>query len=71
MKFAVDKIEDNVVVLENIDTKEIIAILKKDLDFEVKESDILVFIDNKYFKDDKEKENRLKIIQEKFNKVKK
>ena len=71
MKYSVDRIENNIIVLENLDTKEIKEINKSKLSFKVKEGDILVFKDNVFIKDDKAKEDRLKMMQEKFNKLKK
>ena len=70
MKYAVDKIEDDIIVLENIKTNEIKKIKINEINFNVKESDILIYKNNKYIKDDNEKESRLKTIQEKFNRVK-
>ncbi len=70
MKYSVDRVEDNIIVLQNINTKEIIEINKKDINFKVVDGDIIVFKDNKYIKDEKLKEDRLRLIQEKLNKVK-
>ena len=67
MKYSVDRIENNIIILQNLDTKEIKEIKK--LNFKVKEGDILVYKDNKFIKDDKEKDNRLKILEEKLKKV--
>ncbi len=71
MKYAIDKIENNIIVLENLNTKEITNINKNLLSFKVKEGDILVYQNNKYYLDNNEKEKRIKIIKEKFLKVKK
>ena len=70
MKYAVDRIEGNIIVLENINTKEIKEINKKSISFKVNDGDILVLKNNKYYKDDKSKEERLKIIKEKLDKLK-
>ena len=70
MKYSVDRVEDNIIVLQNINTKEIIEINKKDINFKVVDGDIIVFKDNKFIKDEKLKEDRLRLIQEKINKVK-
>lgn len=71
MKYAIDRIENNIIVLENLNTKEITNINKNLLNFKVKEGDILVYQNNKYYLDNNEKEKRIKIIKEKFFKVKK
>lgn len=70
MKYSVDRVEDNIIVLQNINTKEIIEINKKDINFKVVDGDIIIFKDNKFIKDEKLKEDRLRLIQEKLNKVK-
>lgn len=67
MKYSVDRIENNIIILENLDTKEIKEIKK--LSFKIKEGDILVYKDNKFIKDDKEKDNRLKLLEEKLKRV--
>lgn len=68
MKFSVDRIEGDKVILENIENGE-----KKDEDLlnlpVVKEGDILVLEDNLYRIDDIERENRVKIIREKLEKL--
>ena len=71
MKYAVDKVEGNIIVLQDLKTSKIIEVNKDKIKFKVKDRDILIYKDNKYIKDDKEKEQRLKFLQEKFNKVKK
>ena len=70
MKYSVDRVENNIIVLQNINTKEIIEINKKDINFKVVDGDIIIFKDNKYIKEEKLKEDRLRLIQEKLNKVK-
>jgi len=70
MKYSVDRIEDNIIVLQDLDTKEIKEVLKKDIGIRVKDGDILVYKNNKYMKDNKLKEDRVKLIQEKLNRLK-
>ncbi|MBR1416805.1 MAG: DUF3006 domain-containing protein [Bacilli bacterium] len=70
MKYSVDRIEEDIAILENIETGEIVEINKNELEEDIKESDILIFKDNKYIKDDEEKEDRLKSLEEKFNLIK-
>lgn len=71
MKYSVDRIEDNIVVLENIKTKEIKEIKKNELSFDVDEKDILTYKNKIFQKDNNEKLNRLRIIQEKLNRLRK
>lgn len=70
MKYAVDRIENNIVILENINNKEIREVNIKKIGFIINEGDILVFKNNRYYKDDKEKKNRISLLQEKLNRVK-
>ncbi len=70
MKYAIDKIEENIAILEDINTKEKKEINIANLPKDIKEGSILVFKDNKYILDKKEEEKRRKIILEKFNKLK-
>ena len=70
MKYSVDRIEDTIVILQDFDTKEIKEVLKKDIGIRVKDGDILVYKDNKYMKDNRLKEDRVKLIQEKMNRLK-
>ncbi len=69
MYYSVDRIEDDIVVLENIKNNNIIEI---DISLlpKVKESDIVIFRDGKYQIDNKAKLERIKIINEKLNKLK-
>lgn len=66
MKFAVDKIEDNIVVLENIVTGEIINEKIDNLPADVKEKDILSLENKQYILDVETKEERMKRIMEKM-----
>ena len=66
MKWAVDRIIDNVVILENIETLE-----KKEVDISllpssIKDGTILIFKDNTYIEDISEEEKRRREIYKKF-----
>lgn len=52
MKYSVDEIIDDIIKLENLETREIIYINKSDIDFDIYENDILILENNKYIKDD-------------------
>ena len=67
MKFAVDRIEDDIVVLENLDDEKITYLNKKELKFEVVEGDILILSGNTYVKSGTEKEKRLLEIKRKMD----
>ena len=70
MKFSVDEIIDNIIKLEDLETREIRYLKKEDLDFEAKENDILILGDNGYYKDEKLKNDRINILKEKLERLK-
>lgn len=68
MKYAVDRIEGNIIILENIETSEKIELpIIEGMD--AKEGDILIYENNTYRKDDTIKEERLNTIKEKMDKL--
>lgn len=71
MKYAVDKIEDNIATCENIETKEKIEINVNDLPRNIKDGSIIIFENNQYKVDESEEKLRRLSILEKFNKLKK
>ena len=71
MKYAVDKVEGDIVLLENIINGEKIMVKKEDFSFPVKETDIVIKKDDAYLKDDKEKEDRIKMIKAKMEALRK
>ena len=46
MKYSVDEIIDEIIKLEDLETRDIVYLDKKDLDFDIRENDILVFKNN-------------------------
>lgn len=70
MKYSVDEIIDDVIKLENLETREIVYLNKSNIDFEVLENDILVFKVNKYYKDDELKNRRIDMLKEKLERLK-
>lgn len=71
MKYAVDKVEDDIVLLENILNGEKITVQKECFSFPIKETDIVIKKDGAYLKDEKEKEDRIKIIKAKMEALRK
>lgn len=71
MKFAVDRIEDDIVVLENLDDEKITYLNKKELKFGVVEGDILILNGKTYVKSGTEKEKRLLEIKRKMDMLRK
>ena len=70
MKYSVDEIIDDIIKLENLETRDLVYLNKKDFDFAVKENDILVYENGVYRLDDKAKEERLKFLREKLERLK-
>lgn len=70
MKYSVDEIIDDVIKLENLETREIIYINKSDVDFDIYENDILILENNKYIKDDELKNKRVNMLKEKLERLK-
>lgn len=70
MKFSVDEIIDDIIKLENLETREIIYINKSDIDFDIYENDILILKNNKYIKDDELKNKRVNMLKEKLERLK-
>lgn len=70
LKYAVDRVEDKIVVLQCLDSGKIKEINKEKIDFKVTDGDILIYENNKYIKIENEKEQRLKVIQDKLNQLK-
>ena len=68
MKYAVDRIEGNIIILENIETSEKIELPTIE-GMDAKEGDILIYENNTYRKDDTIKEERLNTIKEKMDKL--
>ena len=71
MKYAVDKIEENIVVLESLDTKEKKEVLLEVLPKDIKEGTILTYENEVYKKDELLEQQRRTSIQSKFDMLKK
>ena len=70
MIYIVDRIEDNIAVLENKETNEIINIDISILPTNLKEGNVLRYENNTYILDNDEEEKRRQLLLEKFNKLK-
>lgn len=71
MKYAVDKIEKNLVTLESLDTKEKKEVLIEVLPSNIKEGTILTYENEVYKKDEVLEQQRKTSIQNKFNMLRK
>ena len=69
-KYSVDRIEEDIIVLENIDNKEIIEINKSELDFEVVDGNILRLVDGKFVLDKEIEVKRKESLRERLNRLK-
>lgn len=70
MKYAVDKIEDDLVVCEELTTGEKITLNKNEIKGDVHEGTIIIKSDFSYEVNNQEEENRRKLLQEKLNRLK-
>ena len=69
--FAIDRIEDNIVILENIKTKEQREIHRYELPSNIHEGAIVKFYNNNYILEKNEEEKRRREILERFKKLRK
>lgn len=70
MRYAVDKIEDDIVVLESLTDKKIINVSAHAIKLKISEGDILLFDGKRYYLDDDEKQKRLNRIKSKMERLK-
>jgi len=70
MKYAVDRIEGDIAVLENLDTRELLNIKLTELP-EITDGDIIKYEDGKYIKDMETQNKRLEEIKSKMELLKK
>ena len=68
-RFTVDRIENDIAILENRDTGEMLNVNKRDLPQELKEGTILKMVNNKYEIDNEEQKKVEDRIREKMNKL--
>lgn len=71
MKYAIDRIEENIVILEDINSKEKKEVNINKLPNNIQEGNIVICEDDKYILDEQEENIRRKRIMDKFNKLKK
>ena len=69
-KYSVDRIEEDIIVLENIENKEIIEINKSEFDFEVVDGNILKLVDGKFVLDKETEVSRKESLRERLNRLK-
>ena len=69
--FAIDRFEENVIILENIKTKEKIEIQRELLPSNIHEGAIVKFHNNNYILEENEEEKRRCEILERFQRLRK
>lgn len=71
MKYSVDRFENNLAILEDINTKEKKEVPLAELPTPLKEGSILTFKDSEYIIDSEEETKRRERIMDKFKRLKK
>ncbi|GEM_PF-77324 len=71
VKYVIDRIENDIAILEGLETRKIINVSLSKLPKNVLESDVLNFENGKYVLDEKTKLERLEIIRRKMDKLRK
>lgn len=71
MKYAVDKIENNIALIEELSTKEKKEVSVSLLPSSINEGSILIFQDGAYIIDKNTEKERRNKLQDKFNRLKK
>ena len=68
--YAIEKIENNLVITEDLETKEQITIPQKDFTFSIKEGTLLDIKNNKIIKQEKLEDERRKLLRERMERLK-
>lgn len=71
MKYAIDRIEEDIVILENLETKEKEEVNMKNIVGEIHEGAIVIKNNDTYITDSKEESLRRKTLREKLERLKK
>ena len=68
--YAIEKIDNNLVIAEDLETKEQITLSQKDFTFSIKEGTMFVIKNNKIIKQEKLEEERRKLLRERMVRLK-
>ena len=71
MNLVIDRIVNDIIVCQDLDTSMMFELDSKTLDFKVKDGDIISLVNGKYVLNNDLKRQRINIIQEKLNQAKK
>lgn len=69
MKYAVDEIIVDIVILENIETNERMEIVRESIPFTIQEGNILRLQDDQFLLDLEEEQKRRQLLREKLNQL--
>ena len=69
--YTVDRIEDNIVILEDRNSSVMLEVSIDLFNFNLKDGDIVDFVDNQYIKNIEKTENKKKDIRSRFDSLKK
>ena len=68
--YAIEKIENNLVIAEDLETKEQITLSQKDFTFSIKEGTMFDIKNNKIIKQQKLEDERRKLLRERMERLK-
>ena len=68
--YAIEKIDNNLVIAENLETKEQITLSQKDFTFSIKEGTMFDIKNNKIIKQQKLEDERRKLLRERMERLK-
>ena len=68
--YAIEKIDNNLVIAEDLETKEQITLSQKDFTFSIKEGTMFDIKNNKIIKQEKLEEERRKLLRERMERLK-
>lgn len=71
MKYAVDRIENSIAILENVANGEKKEVALEELPDNIKEGNILIFDNENFVKDEQEEIKRRENIKNRFNRLRK
>lgn len=71
MKYAVDRIENSIAILENVSNGEKKEVALEELPDNIKEGNILIFDNENFVKDEQEEIKRRENIKNRFNRLRK
>lgn len=68
--YAIDKIENDIILAEDLETKEKISLTTKDFSFPIKEGTMFSIKDNKIIEESSKEQERRKMLREKIERLK-